>query len=913
MTSKNIIFFILLVSLVFSCKKSEKDNTIRIAFSQCLSDHPWRDAMNESMKIKASLYPEVQLTIYEAKNDIQQQISHVELMIKNGVDAIIISPLDPNAIAASIEKAYDKGIPIIVLDRKVNTGKYTAFIGADNLEVGRNAGRYIASTTQENSNVIELRGSDVSSPVNERSQGFRQIIDTLRRVTLLASMKGIDRGVHKEKFKELLDSLKKEKVDYVYAFNDEMALQAWEVARDIGREKEIKFIGVDGLAGGDGGIESVLRGILEATILYPTGGAEAIEVAVKAINGENVQKNNKLNTTVIDRFNADIMKNQFDKINDQQKDLENQIAAITYQEERYAAQNNLLRLMMVLSAVILSLTAYSIYSMVTIRKKKRELELTNEQVTIQKNQISKFAKELEVSNEAKVNFFTGLSHEFKTPITLILSSIESIGENAKVKGIQILSEVELIYNNSNRLLRLINNLLDFKKVEDRKFNLRASKTNLLAFSNSIFNDFKREAKRRNISFGLSTNNDDLDIYIDRNLIDKVYFNILSNAFKFTPDNGKIHITINDHQESNKVSIHFKDSGIGIPQNEIKNVFQPFFKGSNNRKNSSGIGLHLCKEFVALHKGEIKVSSIHGTEFIVTLYKGSAHFNEDEITVEPDLIGADQMDFMLNSMEKEDYLVGQSPEGEEKYSVLIIEDNRELSAFLGNKLRQEYKIYISDGTDAIDKALETIPDIIICDIMLPDKSGFEICEILKQDLRTSHIPIIVLTALGNKESYMKGLKSGADLYLTKPFSYSILVQSIKTLLYNREKLRVYFTHNIHRIDHFETFGNLEQEFVQGLNKQIHDNLDNNDFSVEQLAESLNLSRVQLYRKVKAILGISVSDYINNFKLEKAKGLLDNTSLSISEIAYSIGFSTPNYFSTAFKNKYGVSPMAHRKSL
>ncbi|NNK76337.1 MAG: helix-turn-helix domain-containing protein, partial [Maribacter sp.] len=158
----------------------------------------------------------------------------------------------------------------------------------------------------------------------------------------------------------------------------------------------------------------------------------------------------------------------------------------------------------------------------------------------------------------------------------------------------------------------------------------------------------------------------------------------------------------------------------------------------------------------------------------------------------------------------------------------------------------------------------------------------------------------------------GLKSGADLYLTKPFSYSILVQSIKTLLYNREKLRVYFTHNIHKIDHFETFGNLEQEFVKGLNKQIHDNLDNNDFSVEQLAESLNLSRVQLYRKVKAMLGISVSDYINNFRLEKAKGLLENTSLSISEIAYSIGFSTPNYFSTAFKNKHGVSPMAHRKS-
>ncbi|NNM17393.1 MAG: substrate-binding domain-containing protein, partial [Croceitalea sp.] len=450
MIIRKISFYILLAPLLFlSCQKTETVNKIKIGFSQCLSDHPWRDAMNHSMKIKASLYPEVQLTIYEAQNDIEQQINHIELMIQNDADVIIVSPLDPSVIASSVEKAYDKGIPVIVLDRKVNTGKYTAFVGADNLEVGRNAGRYIASSSKESVNVIELRGSDFSSPVNERSQGFRQIIDTLEKVTLLGNIKGIDSGIPKEKFRKLLDSLSNRKIDYVYAFNDEMALQAWEVARDINREREIKFIGVDGLAGGDGGIESVLRGILEATILYPTGGAEAIELAIKAVKGENVQKNNKLNTTVIDRFNADIMKNQFDKINDQQQDLENQIAAITFQEERFTAQNNLLKLLMVLFAIILSLTAYSVYSMVTIRKKKRELELTNEKVTIQKDQISNFAKQLEVSNEAKLNFFTGLSHEFKTPITLILSAIESIGENAKVKGIQILSEVELIYNNSN--------------------------------------------------------------------------------------------------------------------------------------------------------------------------------------------------------------------------------------------------------------------------------------------------------------------------------------------------------------------------------------------------------------------------------------------------------------------------------
>ena len=248
---------------------------------------------------------------------------------------------------------------------------------------------------------------------------------------------------------------------------------------------------------------------------------------------------------------------------------------------------------------------------------------------------------------------------------------------------------------------------------------------------------------------------------------------------------------------------------------------------------------------------------------------------------------------------------------EKYSILIIEDNRDLALFLKNKLILEYDIHLSDGTDALERAFETIPDIILCDIQLPDKNGFEICEILKKDLRTSHIPTIILTALGNKESYLKGMQSGADLYLTKPFSYSILIQSIKSLLYNREKLRYYYTSNIHKIEQTDSFGSIEQKFVSQLNSLIKDNMDNSDFSVENLAENLNISRVQLYRKVKAMMGISVSDYISSIRLEKAKSMLESTTLSISEIAYSTGFSSPNYFSTAFRNSYGTSPGAFRK--
>jgi len=391
----------------------------------------------------------------------------------------------------------------------------------------------------------------------------------------------------------------------------------------------------------------------------------------------------------------------------------------------------------------------------------------------------------------------------------------------------------------------------------------------------------------------------------------VYFNLLSNAFKFTPDNGKISISIVENQEG-EVKINFKDSGIGIPENELSNVFSPFFRASNNNKNSSGIGLHLSKEFVLLHKGIIELKSKQGSEFVITLLKGNVHLQPSEIIQKgensaniPSLI-TDNLD--IESELKDLHTIADS----DKHSLLIVEDNIDLVNFLKAKLSNEYLVTISDGSDAVEKALEIIPDIIICDINLVDKDGYQISKELKKDLRSSHIPIIILTAQSNKEAVLKGLQSGVDQYLTKPFSLSILKQSISSLLFNREKLRYYYTNNIYRIEPESKFGNQEQTFITKMNTIIMNNVENPKFSVEDLAEKLGVSRVQLYRKVKAIIGINISDHINNIKLEKAAELLKSDKMNISEIAYSLGFSTPNYFSTAFKNKFGVSPKEYKTS-
>tara|TARA_R110002012_G_scaffold57068_6_gene146888 strand:- start:958 stop:3564 length:2607 start_codon:yes stop_codon:yes gene_type:complete len=868
--------------------------------------------MNNAMELQASLYPNVTLSISNANYNVENQINQLKEFIAADVDIIIVSPIQSKPITPIVEEAMKAGIPVLVVDRKTDNQKYTAYVGADNIEVGRNAAKIIVSNLPDSLKVVEIRGLAGSSPAEERSLGFHQILDKFPSIEFMGTIQG---DWEKESitggFKELLQEIGP--VDYVFVHNDRMALGAWEVARNLGIEDQIKIIGVDGLNGPNGGIQLVKEGVLNATILYPTGGDEAIKTALKILNDEIVPVNNILSTTVIDRFNAEIMQNQLNKINEQQTLLESQVTAVKRQKELYYSQNNILKIILGFSFIILGLAVYSIYSKIAIAKKNRQLELTNRKITVQRNQIEKIANEVKESNEARMNFFTGLSHEFKTPITLIMSSIESLRDWQRQKGFKTGFEVELIQNNSNRLLRLINNLLDFRKVEDQKFNVRASKTNIFKFSNNIFSEFKVEARKRGIKFNITSNNEDLELFIDRNLMDKVYFNLLSNAFKFTPDNGRIDIEILDNLDGSLVTIHFKDNGIGIPENELEFVFTPFFKGSNNRKNSSGVGLHLSKQFVELHLGKIEVKSHHGTEFIITLFKGDTHFNEDQIVVDPELVDTTLINFS-DGIGLEEGSVGlEGQNREEQHSILLIEDNRDLTFFLNNKLGSEYEMLISDGTDGLAMAYEHIPDVILCDVNLPDKSGFEICQILKSDLRTSHIPIILLTALSNKESFIKGLECGADLYLTKPFNYSILTQSIKSLLYNREKLRYYYTNNIHKIDQVHSFGDPEQLFVRQLNQQIKTNLDNTNFSVENLADALNISRVQLYRKVKAMLGINVSDYISNYRLEKAKSMLESTNYSISEIGYATGFSSPNYFSTAFKGKFGVTPGAYKKSL
>lgn len=896
------------LALLYGCSSSDEEK-IRIGFAQAMSTDDWRKNMNTSMEVEASLHDNVELTITDAGNDDAKQVQAVEQFIKDKVDVIIVSPIQSKPLTPVVAKAFKAGIPVLVVDRKVEGEDYTAYLGGDNIEAGRNAARYIYAHHTGSGQIIEITGQDGSSPAFDRHKGFAEALSLRPKLKVVGTIHG---NWEASSVPVPLEAMLKEQknLEYIFAHNDRMAYSAWQTAKKLGLEKKIKFIGIDALNTPDGGIELVNRGVLQATLLYPPGGGEAVKLAIKLYHKEPVAKQNIFSSMAIDKSNVGLIQSQLDKEDSQQSTIDEQQKEIKEQAREYASQSLFLNVVLVFVIIILALAVYSIYSARSLRRKKKELEEINRTVTEQKEEIETMAAIARQSTEAKLHFFTGLSHEFKTPITLILSYAESLLENDTIRGTKLESEMKLIFNNSNRLLRLVNQLLDFRKIEEKKFTLRASKTNICDFTQEIMENFKAEAARRSIVFNLTCENSGTELFIDRNLMDKVYFNLLSNAFKFTPDKGRITIFIKE-TSFDSVKICFKDSGIGIPEHEARLVFSPFFKGSNNTKNSSGIGLHISREFVLLHHGKMEVKSDEGSEFIITLPKGSSHLEPEEI-VEKYNTDLQQADFYIDNFNEDAKQGNGTPQNNERHTLLIIEDNSDLVYFLRSKLSAEFDIHTSDGSDAIDKAFEIVPDIIVCDVNLTDKDGFEISGTLKKDERTSHIPIIILTAQSNKESIIKGLKSGVDQYLTKPFSLAILKQSINNLLFNRQKLNHYYTNSHYKAEPDAKFVLSEQSFVSRMNDIIRNNISDDGFTVEDLAASLNLSRVQLYRKVKAILGISISDHINNIRLERAAELLKNEDTSINEIAESLGFSSSNYFSTAFKNKFGNSPTDYRNN-
>ena len=860
----------------------------------------WRRAMLAGMRKELSFNPEVHFRMRDAHNDTELQRRQIQQFIQEGVDLLIISPNQSGPLTELTDAAYNQGIPVVILDRRTASHLYTAYVGGNNLDVGRTAGHYAAQLLNQRGRVLEIEGTLGSSPATDRHTGFAQVLSAYPRMQLVARVDG--NWLPTDVLRQLPALLRAHPdVDLIFAQNDPMARAAYQVVRQLGRTHSVRIIGVDGLSGPGNGLQLVQDRVIQATLLYPTGGEESIRTALHILRQEPYEKENLLGTMVIDSTNVGTIRVQTEKLATQQQALWRQQERFQDQARRYASQKTTVYLLVGSLMILVLLGGWALHSARVNRRIRRQLEGQNEEIRQQRNQLAELGEEARRAHEAKLRFFTNFSHELRTPLTLILAPVEEMLTSSADLSAAQRHDLNLVYRNTQRLLQLVNQLLEFRKIDVGKMAVRATEGNLVSFVREIMDVFEKVAHRHRISFRFLPAEPVIHLWFDGNILDKVFFNLLSNSFKFTPDGGHITVSIQPVADG-QVRVSVEDTGRGIASEDQPHILGWFYQGSQPSADGSGLGLALAEGLVRLHQGTLTFQSQlgQGSTFSVTL---PLELPAEFCTTAPAASPADPATWLLPLTEP----APMPAPADTVATALVIEDNAEVRDFLVQKLQPHFQVTAAaEGAAGLRLATDTIPDVIICDVTLPGLSGLEIAAALKGDWRTSHIPLVLLTARSAPEQQVEGVQAGADLYLTKPFNPTFLLESLRTLLRHRDQLREHFRRELSVTTATVAPQRVDQKFLADLTAIIEANLTRPDLSVDDIARSLGVSQNQLYRKMKALLGTGVSDYLQNIRLTKARQLLLQENSLIADVAYQTGFSSPAYFSTAFKSKYQVSP-------
>ncbi|ERK39095.1 periplasmic-binding protein domain protein [Segatella baroniae F0067] len=730
----------LLAALLLSCSGGSRKYEIGV--SQC-SEDIWRDKFNQELRTGAYAYNDVTLHFASADDSDMRQIEQINRFVNRGVDLIIVAPNQTNTITPAIENAYRHHIPVIVYDRKSGTNHYSAYIGADNREVGRQMGHYIATRLKGHGRVVEVMGLRGSSPAIERHEGFMEALKAHPGIQVAATLQGDWTGASAERAMRRFLKQDKGRIDFVFGQNDRMAMGARDAILAHDRQATTRFCGVDALPTGDSGLEQVRDGLLEASYIYPTRGDEVMELAMNILTGRPYEREKKLKSALVTRENANVLLLQAEEVARQSNDLKR----LHDKTNDYLSRYNTQRWMLMMAVVILILLVAAIF--MTYRYYYERMRINEERERMQGRQL---------------DFFTNVSHEIRTPLTLIADPINHIVERGRLKD-HDLDTLRSTARNANELMKLVSDILDFKKIE---FDTAGNRID----------------KQDNIS--------------DKN----------------------------------------------VPE---------------------------CAETTA-----------------------------DATESEPD-------------------------GGRE--TLLVVDDNTDIRHYLRTVLRERFHIVeAADGQEGLQKAREHVPALIISDIMMPVMSGLELCRHVKADTATSHIPIILLTAKSEDSQVAEGYKSGADSYITKPFSSAVLMARIDNIMQSRDRMRrLYARQTVStnggdateptttaRNDDLARPSARDQEFIARLHDVIQRHMVESEFSVEVMGSEVGLSRVQLYRKVKALTGLSPVELLRKSRLVKAEQLLRSKDMNISEAAYAVGFTSPSYFSKCFKDEFGMQPVeAFRK--
>jgi signal transduction histidine kinase/ABC-type sugar transport system substrate-binding protein/CheY-like chemotaxis protein len=826
----------------------------------------------------------VDIDIQSANDNSKKQIEQINDFIRKRVDLLIVAPNQLSSISSAIDKAYRAGIPVIMFDRKTNTDKYTAFIGADNVEVGRSMGKYIAGKLNGNGTVAEIMGLKGSSPAADRHKGFIEAVSAYPGIHVI-SLQGNWREANA--YNLMKKFLRKDShINCVFGHNDRQTFGAYRAAKELGLAKKMMFVGVDGLPTPGGGVECVQKGIFSGTYIYPTRGTEVMNLAKKILEHKPYHRENLLKSFIVTKDNADMV-----MIENQELERQGQnIDLLHHKVSSYLKSYNNQKIILILCIILVILLLVSLLSVYYLHHTRIRMN-----------------EKKEAMAKAQLTFFTNVSHELRTPLTLIADPVEQILSTGNLKG-ENLSLLKMVKRNVNVLMQLVNDILDFRKIQNGKMKLQLSRFNLVTDIRDLTDEFRSSADKKGVTVNFYSSSDKgFEMIGDRDKIARIFTNLFSNALKYTSSKGCI--SVNVYQPNSKeVAFSVQDNGVGMRQDEVDKVFDRFYQ-ARDASGGTGIGLALVKDFTALHYGKVKVKSKknEGSVFTITL----------PVTQKGDIMATSKPENVTLEIRPESTVSNQEQDWKKEQvttalddnapTVMIIDDNDDLREYIKSLLRDHYHVLeASDGKRGLEVARENIPDLVISDIMMPVMDGLEFCNKLKSDRTTSHIPVILLTARSMDNQRIEGYQHGADAYITKPFISKLLLARIKNLLSSRILLRELFSGSKKETEEESKLGDPDQQFVEQLRIVIRSMMGDSDLKVEQIGEKLGLSRVQLYRKVKALTGSTPVDLLRNARLEKGKHLLEATGKTVSEIAYIVGFTTPSYFTTCFKEKYGFSP-------
>lgn len=909
-----ILTFLCLIMLLLCDSCTHKEHQFFIGVSQCSEDE-WRGQMNKEIKREVLFYPGTQLEIRTAKDNNLHQIEDIKYFIHKKVDLLIVAPNEADAITPVIEQAFDAGIPVVLVDRKIRSNKYTAYVGANNYEIGKQVGNYIINRLHGKGNIIEITGLHGSTPAVERHKGMMKSLKNAPEIKIIASA---DAGWFKDKAENLLDSILAHHtdIDLVFAQNDRMAIGAFQAAAAQGREKDILFVGIDAVAGKGFGIESVAGGEMDATFIYPTGGDNVVQTAMAILQGKPYDKEINLSTALVDKSNARIMQMQTEHISQLDYKIELLNGQLDAYFMRYSAQRMFLYACILILVLTATLLVFVVRAFWIKNRMNTELSKQKAQLETQRDQLIDLSRQLEEATHAKLSFFTNVSHDFRTPLTLIADPINQLMESNHCTP-QEQTLLNVVHKNVTILLRLINQILDFRKFENGKLEVNFSQFNAADSIREWAESFRTLAYRKHIYFNLTVAGDSNAYFLtaDAEKLERILYNLLSNAFKFTPENGQIDITLTSFLRHNSswLRLSVNDTGTGMSPEHIQHIFERFYQIDIHHA-GSGIGLALAKAFTEMHHGEIRAESAKGkgTTFIVEIPMVQPDFRDEQTAskIIPESVkqGAVlEADSSLESSGNEE-----STEGN-RHTVLIIDDNQDVRNYIRLLLQQQYDILEAEnGLEGLKLAVKYVPDAIICDVMMPVMDGMECCRKLKAEMQTSHIPVIMLTAYTMDEQKVKGYECGADSYLTKPFNGKILKARLQNLIEIHMRLQNFFTDQAGTVSKPQ-LNETDKGFVEKLRKEIEKQLSNPDTNVEDLGAALGFSRVQLYRKTKALTGYAPNELLRIARLKKAASLLAATEKSIAEVTYEVGFSSPSYFTRCYKEFFGESPTDYLKRI